>query len=234
MLERRDLRASVDPEARVRFGPGVAWLPETAPPTLPSEPGDPPALGTAQRRVLTDEIVAPATMETPSQVQAVLFRDELVGLSSGASGRFRPTRMPRLAVKVWATDDPPVPWDDATVLVRFRAEPLAATADAGSPEAALRPLDVGWLELPDRPRELLVVPESALLRSAEGPYVLVASTSSATLERRLLQIGRTYKGWVSVTSGLTEGERLVIGSAFFLDADAGAQSGAGLLAGVAR
>jgi multidrug efflux pump subunit AcrA (membrane-fusion protein) len=78
---------------------------------------------------------------------------------------------------------------------------------------------VGWLEIDDKSRELLVFPESALLRSNEGPHVLVAGPSDGTFARRSLQIGRILKGHVVVLSGLREDERIVVSNAFFLDPD---------------
>ena len=84
---------------------------------------------------------------------------------------------------------------------------------------ALRSGDVGWLEIEDKSRVLLVFPESALLRSDEGPYVLVAGPNERTFSRRPVQIGRILKGQVVVLSGLREDERIAVSSAFFLDAE---------------
>jgi Heavy metal binding domain len=228
--EKRELGARGDAH---RFAPGVTWLPETAPPTLPSQPGDPPQLGTAQRRTYTEPIIAPATVEAPEALSAILFHDEANGLGDSVRGQFRSSKSPRVAVAVQRVDEAATAWDDATVLVRFRADSSSTASNSDSPRAALRAGETGWLELPGYTRALLVVPESALLRSAQGPYVLVAPSNSAALERRFLRIGRSYKGWVSVSSGLMEGERLVVGGAFFLDADLKGEPPARLLAGAA-
>lgn len=228
--EKRELDANVDAH---RFAPGATWLPETAPPSLPSQPGDPPQLGTAERRTYTEPIIAPATVEAPEALSAILFYDEAAGLGDGARGRFRSSTSPRVSVAVQRVDEAVTARDEATVLVRFRAESGSTASNGDSPRTALRVGETGWLELPAHTRALLVVPESALLRSARGPYVLVAPSSSAVLERRFLRIGRSYRGWVSVSSGLAEGERLVVGGAFFVDADLNGEPPARLLVGAA-
>jgi multidrug efflux pump subunit AcrA (membrane-fusion protein) len=113
-------------------------------------------------------------------------------------------------------DEPPAPWDASTVLVRFV---VTAPPDTESQASARAPSagDVGVVELSPVARDLLVFPESALLRSSEGPYVLVAGSDGKSLARRPVQIGRFLKGRVVVLSGLSENEQIVVGGAFFLD-----------------
>jgi multidrug efflux pump subunit AcrA (membrane-fusion protein) len=77
----------------------------------------------------------------------------------------------------------------------------------------------------------LVVPESAVLYSDEGAYVLAAPPGGHTFARRTIQIGRIldsghvadlagdHFGAIVVLSGLREGERVVAGDTFFLDAE---------------
>jgi hypothetical protein len=97
--------------------------------------------------------------------------------------------------------------------------------------AVLREGEVGWLELDQRPRELLVFPESALLRSSAGPYVLVLE-ANGSFARRGLSIGRILKGHVVVLSGLGEDEEIVVSRPFFYDTEPTSESRAGPLAEV--
>lgn len=218
--------AAVPPSSA--FGAGVTWLPETHPPLSPVKPSDGPVMDAPKRRVFTDDVRAPAWLEAPGRVAAVLYRDELVELSPGELGKFRGSRAPQKVVAVRLTDDAPAPWDASTSLVRFSLEPSDAAAVGEGPREG----DVGWLELAGKPRELLVFPESALLRSSDGPYVLVPAASKGEFERRSVQIGRILRGHVVVLSGLDENDRLVVGNAFFLDAEVARKPRPEPLAGV--
>jgi hypothetical protein len=211
-----------------RYASGVLWLPETFPPREPGHPRDGPPIGAVQRRVFVDDVRAAAWLETPVRLAAVLYRDELIGLAAGAGGAFFRSAAPRGAIEVRLSGEPPVPWDGSTVLVRFLVVPPKAGRAGGdqavSSQAALRSGDVGWLELPDTSRELLVFPRSALLRSGNGPYVLVPGADAHTFARRPVEIGRILDHHVVVLSGVREGERLVVGKTFFLDAQAELES----------
>ena len=212
------------PHSSSSFAAGVTWLPETHPPAERTKPTDRPVIDRPKRRVFVDSVRAPAWLDESGRLSAVLYRDELIGLSSGEHGRFFRARAPRVPIEVRLSDESPAPWDASTSLVRFviepgRAEPRSDDLRASLPGA--RSGDVGWLELERRSRELLVFPESALLRSSEGPYVLVPDPSGDTFTRRPVQIGRILKGHVVVLSGLHEDDRIAVSNAFFVDAEQG-------------
>jgi hypothetical protein len=67
-------------------------------------------------------------------------------------------------------------------------------------------------------RNDLVVPDSAVLDSPDGPYVLVVSDDRRTLIKRHIEIGTVLYGYAAVVAGLRENE-YVAGKAFFLDAE---------------
>jgi hypothetical protein len=106
------------------------------------------------------------------------------------------------------------------VAVRFTSE-----------QAPVSDRDTGWLQIDAEPRELLVVPTSAVLYSRDGAYVLAAPRGGHSFTRRSIQIGRNLDsgyvaevaaerlGAVVVLSGLSEGERVVTADTFFLDAE---------------
>jgi multidrug efflux pump subunit AcrA (membrane-fusion protein) len=91
--------------------------------------------------------------------------------------------------------------------------------------------DAGWLQIEGKPREFLVVPATSVLYSGDGAYVLAAVPGGRSFARRPIQVGRNLDsgivaelakeriGAVVVLSGLREGERVVAGDAFFLDAE---------------
>ena len=63
----------------------------------------------------------------------------------------------------------------------------------------------------------LVVREGAILRSPEGPYVLVATNERHTLTKRRVEVGSIIYGYASIISGLEEDEWVVALHAFQLD-----------------
>ena len=198
---------------------GATWLPETFPPASNAKPNDGLRLALPERRTFTESVRAPAWIEATGRIAALLYRDELVGLGNAARGTFFRALTPKEPIPVRLADEPPTPWDASTVLVRFVivAEPRKNDAHERT-ESVVHGADVGMLELPPVTRELLVVPESALLRSSEGPYVLVPEGSGKTPARRSIRIGRFLKGRVVVLAGLGDREAIVVGNAFLLDA----------------
>lgn len=163
----------------------------------------------AKRRVVARGVRAPAWLEAGGVVVAVLYNDELTGLAPGERGLFLPAS-PAAGVGVRLTAEPPARWDASTSRVRFRV-------DAGVPVPGNG--TVGWVTLTAKPRELLVVPSSAITNTPQGPYVLVASTDGRTFTPRPVEIGRVLSGLAVVVSGLRDHERVVVGNTFFLDAE---------------
>ena len=187
----------------------------------------------ARRRVVTQLVRAPAWLAN-SVVTAVLHQDDLVGLAAGERALFFGSTAPGAGTPVHLSPDHPSPWDTSTVQVHFQIDRMVP----GTKE------DTGWLELAPRPRELLVVPSSAVLYSGEGAYVLAAPPNSHKFTRRPVDIGRIldsgyaaglsgdHFGAIVVLSGLEEGEQVVVGNAFFLDAERRLQAAQGNLAEV--
>jgi multidrug efflux pump subunit AcrA (membrane-fusion protein) len=153
---------------------------------------------------------APAWVEDDGTVTAMLYTDELAFQTPEERAVFAPFTAPASAIFVRATADAPEPWDRSTRRVHFRA-------DATSPP--LRPRDVGWLRRVTRSPEPPVIPDSAILEDADGPYVLVLSNDGRQVSKRAVEIGRVFGGVAAVLSGLGPSERALITGAFFLDAE---------------
>jgi hypothetical protein len=181
----------------------------------------------AERRVVTQTVRAPAWLTSEGRVTAVLHKDDLVGYAPGEAARFFPRKAPAAGRRVRLSPGSQ-PWDGSTVQVEF------VVNDA----APIEP-DTGWLQIEARPRELLVVPESAVLYTAGGAYVLAAPSGGRTFTQRRIEIGSILDsghvadtaggrfGAIVVLSGLQPGERVVAADTFFLDAERRLQAAQG-------
>jgi len=183
----------------------------------------------ARRRVVTQLVRAPAWLARDGAVMAVLHKDDLVGVAPGEHALFLGTGTHGAGTPVHLLSDPPSAWDASTVQVHFQIDRRAPVTKE----------DTGWLQLAPRARELLVVPSSAVLYSGAGAYVLAAPASGHTFTRRSVELGRIldsgyvaglsrdHFGAIVVLSGLEEGEQVVVGDTFFLDAERRLQAAQG-------
>ena len=138
---------------------------------------------------------------------ALVYKDQAKLLVAGEEGQFASLNGPGATSAVRVDSEPPEPWDGSTVRVRFRAAPgvvLAANV-------------TGSVKFATRLRHDLVIREGAVLRSPEGPYVLVATNDRHTLTKRRVEVGSIMYGYASVISGLKEDEWVVALHAFTLD-----------------
>jgi hypothetical protein len=172
---------------------------------------------TERRRAYGPDAPAPAWVEDDGTISALLYRDELAYRVADEHAQFSPAETPALAIDVIASADAPAAWDRATAHVRFKL----GTASV----QPLRPGTVGWLRHPRSP-EPPVVPMSAVLEDASGPYVLMAISNGHGLARRNVEIGRVFGGAAAVVSGLRTSDRVLTGSTFFVDAERRLRGGA--------
>lgn len=181
-----------------------------------------------RRRVVTQFLRGAAWAGADGMVTGVLYKDEVAGLAPGERVLFFPRATPAAGHFARLASEKPAAWDAATVEVRFHLQ--------GPP---LPEPTTGWLQLEARPRDLLVVPESAVLYSGAGAYVLAAPPGGHAFTRRNVQVGRTldsgyvadlagdHFGLIVVLSGLNEGERVVATDTFLLDAERRLQAAQG-------
>jgi hypothetical protein len=146
---------------------------------------------------------------------ALYPRDQAEMLKPGEEGLFEPQSGPRgpnpHGIKVHLAEQAPEPWDDSTALVRFRLD--------GHAGAELQPKEIGSVKFALQLRTGLVVKESAIIQSPEGPYVLVASEDRKTFTKRPVQIGATMYEYADVVGGLREDEYAVALHTFVLDTE---------------
>jgi hypothetical protein len=167
---------------------------------------------TIHPRTFLQQVRAPAAVDDDGAVSAVFYKDEVEMLAPDERATFVPSAAPTAGIEVHVAGEPPAAWDASTVRVRFRA---ARDDDGAGP----RPGQAGWVVLSARQHQSLVVPDAALIQSAAGPYVLVASPDDRTFRKQPVEIGKDFNGLGAVVSGLAGGERMAVESAFFLDAE---------------
>jgi hypothetical protein len=146
---------------------------------------------------------------------ALYPRDQAAMLKPGEDGLFEPQSGPRgpnpHGIKVRLTEQAPEPWDATTALVRFRLDDHAG--------AALQTKEIGSIKFGGRLRNGLVVRESSIIQSPDGPYVLIASEDRRTFTKRPVQIGSTLYEYADVVGGARENEYAVAQHTFVLDAE---------------
>jgi hypothetical protein len=191
-------------------------------------------VGHAERRIFAQQVRASAWVGADGVGTAVLYKDDLVGLMPDEHALFFGGATPNMGIDVHLVPEPPSPVDASTVRVHFLLDPRSSVA---VPAAGLT--DVGSLQIPIHARELLVVPSSAVLYSAKGPYVLAASEHEDTYTKRLVEIGRILDsgyvgeragdgvGAIVVLAGLREGDRVITANTFFVDAERRLQAARG-------
>jgi hypothetical protein len=172
-----------------------------------------------RKHMLRYEVYAPAWVEKPGVVAALLYGDQLPSLEPGEHAVLTPTTDPATQVEVALAFDAPEPWDRSMSLVRLRPVPTPPPAPRSPRPSPLPPGTVGWVKFAPRSRPMDVIPANAVLQSPAGPYVLVFARDRGTVTKRAVEIGRTTTGVAAVLSGLAPREMVVSVNAFFWDAE---------------
>ena len=165
------------------------------------------AVSRVKRFETAQEMRTSAWAESAEVGVALMYKDQAKLLVTGEAGQFWSLDGPGAGSAVRVGPEPPEPWDEATVRVRFHAAPGVTLPANGT----------GSVKFATRNRNDLVIREGAVLRSPEGPYVLVATDDRHTLTKRRVEIGSIIYGYAAVISGLKEDEWVVATHAFALD-----------------
>jgi len=167
------------------------------------------SVGLVRGHVLPQELYAPASVESAGVIGALLYKDEVAALEPNERVLFLEATTAAEGIDATRIPETPVPWDRSTSRVRFRFDPKHVL-QSGEP---------GWVKLAVKPRRMLVVPSTAVLESAGGPYVLTYTAATRTFAKRPVETGKVFSGFTAVVSGLKEREVIVAMNAFFLDAE---------------
>lgn len=175
---------------------------------LTPTPGE---ISVVRRHLVNEAVGAPAWIESNGDVAAILYNEDLDALAPNERGSFVGTASPGNKISVVRrADTAPLVWDAATSEVRFMVD---------APAAAVRSGDVGRIGLAPKAHEVLVVPTTAVLHSADGAYLLVAASDGSGVDKRPVSIGKTTAGFAVVLAGVRDQERIVARNAFFLDSE---------------
>ncbi|MDH4054851.1 MAG: efflux RND transporter periplasmic adaptor subunit [Gammaproteobacteria bacterium] len=102
-------------------------------------------------------------------------------------------------------------FDGEVVSIDTRVDPVSRAVKVRSvipnPDSALKPGMFLTVALRRDQGEVLVVPEQAIVPEGSNQYVFVAQ--AGVVEKRKIAIGRRIPGFVVVTGGVSEGERVV-------------------------
>ncbi|TAN52529.1 MAG: efflux RND transporter periplasmic adaptor subunit [Methylococcaceae bacterium] len=101
--------------------------------------------------------------------------------------------------------------DAATRTVKVRLQ-------LANPDGLLKPMMYAQVELAAQPRQALAIPLAAVLDSGRRSVVLVAR-GDGRYEPRPVRLGLKGEEAVEVLQGLTEGEAVVVGAQFLIDAE---------------
>lgn len=157
------------------------------------------------------EMRAPAAAGDTRTGTALFHLDEGELIKPGEEGLFSPASGPRgdapQGLKVHVLPGPYERWDAFTVLVRFEVDP-------GTDLVAN---ETGLLKLATRLRHGLVVHESSIIDSPDGPYVLVAEADRHTFTKRPVEVGTRLYDYAAIVSGLHENEHVAATHTFVLD-----------------
>lgn len=174
-------------------------------------------LGVREGSSVTPEtVIADFSASRAVWIEAQLFPAQRLSLGRTMAARFT---LPGVSGREWRADSGSVvPVADAmtqTLAVRFPIDnaddlPLGTVLDA---------------EIEGTPRSgVLLVPASAVIRTAQGDRVLVAQGKNRFLPTTVA-LGQRYGEEVEIVDGLAAGDRIVTSGQFLLDAEANLSAG---------
>jgi Cu(I)/Ag(I) efflux system membrane fusion protein len=108
-----------------------------------------------------------------------------------------------------------------TARVRFRVE---------NRDLNLRPGQFGVVEIAGKRAEALTIPMDAVIDTGRAVYVFIAG-EGGRFEARTVELGEQIGGRFVVRAGLEEGQRVVSGATFLIDAESRLQASLAQAAG---
>jgi hypothetical protein len=173
-----------------------------------------PRVGNPVWRIYTERVRAAAWCDDPERLFAVVYEDEVAGLTTGDQGLFFRFKHPKSPIPVTLSGLEPRNWDHVTFSLVFLVD--ESTGDDEIEQGRLEVGEMGWVEMPNRVRKLLSIHEDALVMSGRERYVLLARPDGNFLRRRV-HVGTFDNGYATLLEGLSRRDSVVVGGAFFPD-----------------
>lgn len=160
--------------------------------------------------------ISVGTYIEPGDIITTLDDDSVMKLDFTLPAIYLETLRPGLRIEAWSPVfaerrfEGTVASIDSRIDVTTRS--IAARALLPNPERLLKPGLLMGVELLKNPRQVLVVPEEAVIPTGRANHVLVVDPSAETpvAQRREVTIGGRRPGEVEIKDGLAEGEFVVI------------------------
>lgn len=122
-------------------------------------------------------------------------------------------QVPRIEVFLQLVDGSRYPQAGVIDYIDNRIDPKTGTlqvrAEFQNPKGLLVPGSFVRLQVPGKPTEAILVPETATQRDLSGHYLMVLDDNN-TVQRRDITLGPKYESCQAVLDGLADGERVIV------------------------
>jgi membrane fusion protein (multidrug efflux system) len=158
--------------------------------------------------------VSVGALVEPGDIIATLDDDSVMKLDFSVPAIYLNVLMPDVAVIATSRTWEGRRFEGTVKSIDSRVDPVTRTiivrALLSNPDRLLRPGMLMQVELLNRQREALMIPEESLLSLGDRQFVLVVDKAADnSVERREVQIGTRRPGEVEIVSGLTSGEQVI-------------------------
>lgn len=158
--------------------------------------------------------VSVGALVEPGDIIATLDDDSVMKLDFSVPAIYLNVLMPDVAVIATSRTWEGRRFEGTVKSIDSRVDPVTRTiivrALLSNPGRLLRPGMLMQVELLNRQREALMIPEESLLSLGDRQFVLVVDKAADnSVERREVQIGTRRPGEVEIVSGLTSGEQVI-------------------------
>ena len=159
--------------------------------------------------------ISPGALVRPGDVITTLDDDSVMKLDMSVPSVYLPHLKIGMSITGMAHALGEKPFVGEITSIGSRIDPVTRSVQVRAvipnPERILKPGLLMIVELEEPPRNVVVVPEKALIQSAAQSYVYVVDNEqrSATARRRDVTIGDRKPGIIEIVDGLSVGEKIV-------------------------
>ena len=158
--------------------------------------------------------VSVGALVEPGDIITTLDDVDIMKLDFTVPAVYLDTLVPGLPVRATTPARDGHAFEGSVKSIDSRVDPVTRTvivrALLPNPDRALRPGMLLQVELLNRQREAIVIPEECLMPQGDRQFVFVVDeTADNTVEQRAVRIGTRLPGRVEITGGLAVGERVI-------------------------